>query len=111
MAHKTYCAVLITYCTQFLGIAMYTDFLRSVGISPVSSIMLRSFVISLIPNSPRAVSISDGMSSGPADLSFSSFYDLLNFLLKNLGAFIIIDQNVMGLCHHSTALWCILITC
>ena len=36
----------------FLGIAIYTDFLRSVGISPVSWIMFRSFVVSLIPNLP-----------------------------------------------------------
>ena len=50
---------------------MYTDFSRSV--SPVPWIILRSFVIFLIPNSPRAVTILDGMSSGPVTLPFSSF--------------------------------------
>ena len=52
---------------------MYTDLFRSDGISPVSWIMLTNFVICLIPNSPRADSISDGMSSSPAALLFSSF--------------------------------------
>ena len=51
---------------------MYTDFSWSVEISPAPWIILRSFVISLMPNSPRAVSISDGMSSGPA-VPFLSF--------------------------------------
>ena len=46
----------------FLDFAMYTDFLRSAGISPVTWIMFRSLVIYLIPNSPRAVSFSDGVS-------------------------------------------------
>ena len=74
MAHETYCAVLITFNgTYFLGIALYTDFLRSVGIPPVSWIMFRSFVISLIPNSPRVNSISDGISSGPSVLPFYIF--------------------------------------
>ena len=56
-----------------LGIAMYTDFLRSVGISPVTWIMFKRFVISMIPNFPRAVSITDGISSGPAALPFFIF--------------------------------------
>ena len=81
VAHNTCCAGLITFhCTCFFfffGIAMYTDFLRSVGITPISWLMLRSFVISMILNSPRAVSISDDMSSGPASLLFHLFEGLL----------------------------------
>ena len=72
---------------------MYTDFLRSVGISPVTWIMFRSFVVSLIANSPRAVSISDGISLGPAALPFHLFEGFFNFLLKNLGAFLIIGDK------------------
>ena len=45
-------------------------FFRSVGLSLVSCIMVRNVVISLIPNSPKALSILDGMSSGPAALHF-----------------------------------------
>ena len=88
--------MLVTFkCTYFFfGIAIYTDFLRSVGISPVTWIMFRSFVISLKPNSPRAVSISDGISSGPAALPFFHLLEgLFNFLLKNLEAFLIIDDG------------------
>ena len=66
-SHKTYCAV-VTQSTvpTFLGIAMYTDFLRSVEISSVPL----NFIVSLISNSPRAVSISDCISSGPTALLF-----------------------------------------
>ena len=96
VAHNTCCAGLITFnCTWFFffGIAMYTDFFRSVGITPISWLMWRSFVISMILNSPRAVSISDDMSSGPAAWPFYLFEGLLNFLLKNLGTFVIIDDK------------------
>ena len=57
---------------------------------------VQKFAISLISNSPRAVSISDGISSGHAALPFFShlFEGLLNFLLKNLGAFVI--RPIMG---------------
>ena len=52
---------------------MYIDFLRSVGISPVSWIMFKSLVISLMLNSPREVSISEFCTSssriwGPSSL-------------------------------------------
>ena len=78
-------------CFFWRGIVKYTDFFRSVGTSPVSWIMLRSFGISLIS---KAVSISDGTSLDPAALPFFHLFEgLLNFLLKNLGAFIIIDDR------------------
>ena len=58
-------------------------------------IMFRSFVISLIPNSPKAVSISDGISLGPAVLLFFFIFieGLFKFPLKNLEAFLIIDDR------------------
>ena len=55
----------------FLGIEIHIEFFfRSVRISLVSCIMVRNVVISLILNSPKALSILDGMSSGPAALHF-----------------------------------------
>ena len=67
---------------------MYTDFLRSVGISPVSWIMLRSLVMSLMPNLPRAVSIFGGISQVLRPCLFKNlFKSLLNFSL------IIIDDR------------------